>query len=110
MVWGSGTTQKTLGKHPVKRCLKETNKVMCPHAPQTHSDQGNKSILVDVERGGKSPERALRSSVMYEDTQSLGSGLISSNDDDSELLCWLDMGKEREGAEERRSRKPLMKD
>lgn len=35
-------------------------------------------------QGGKSPERDLRSSVMYDDTQNLGSGLISSNDNDSE--------------------------
>lgn len=34
--------------------------------------------------GGKSPEGDLRSSVTYDDAQSLGSGLISSNDNDSE--------------------------
>lgn len=36
-------------------------------------------------QGRKSPERALRSSVMYDNTQSLGSDLvIRSKDDDSE--------------------------
>lgn len=35
-------------------------------------------------QSGKSPERALRSSVMYNHTQSLGSGLIISSNDESE--------------------------
>lgn len=50
-------------------------------------------------QGGKGPERALRRSVMYDDTQSLGSGLISSNDDDSESYSvgwtWERSGKEQ---------------
>lgn len=43
VVWGSGTAQN-IEKHPAKRCLKTTNKIICPHARHTHSRQGNKSV------------------------------------------------------------------
>lgn len=55
-------------------------------------------------QGGKSPEGTLRSSVMYDDTQSLGSGLIISRNDDDSEISFVGWTGERSRKEQRNGR------
>lgn len=98
--WGYGTAQKVTGKHPAKRYLKTTNKVMCLYTLQTHFSQGNKNMQ-GWEDPLKSPQELC--TVWYTEYS-----LRPNNKQQwwwlRDLLCCLDM------SEEQRNSKPQMKD